>query len=65
MSLFEVLLIVAVVLVILAGVFHVQGKKTEAKWLLIIGVGIFWLLWSFVKALMEYAEKQTKRRRND
>ena len=65
MSLFEVLLIVAVVLVILAGVFHVMGKKTEAKWLLIIGVGIFLLLWAAVKAVMKYAEKETKRRRYD
>ena len=34
MNLFEVLLIVAVVLVMLAGVFNMMGKKTAAKWLL-------------------------------
>ena len=65
MNLFEVLLIVAVVLVMLAGVFHMMGKKTEARWLLIIGAGIFLLLWAFFKGLIEYAEKQTKRRRYD
>ena len=57
MNLSEVLLIVAVVLVMLAGVFHVMGKKTEAKWLLIIGVGIFLLLWALFKAIVEEMRK--------
>ena len=65
MSLFEVLLIVAVVLVILAGVFNMMGKKTEAKWLLVIGAGIFLLLWALFKAIVEEMRKNSKTRRYD
>ena len=64
MNLFEVLLIVAVVLVMLAGVFNMMGKKTAAKWLLSIGAGVFLLLWAFVKAVAAMI-KDSKTRRYD
>ena len=63
MNLFEVLLIVAVVSLMASGILHTMGKKTAAKWLLMLGAGIgaglFLLLWTVIKA----AGKDSKRKR--
>lgn len=58
MSLFEILLIVAVVSLTGSGVFYMMGKKTAAKWLLILGVGIFWLVWAVFKDVVKDSKRK-------
>ncbi len=63
MTLFEILPITAVVLVFLAGVLHMMGKETEAKWLFRIGLFAFVLLWLLLKAGFDLIKDENKKTR--
>ena len=66
MDLFYALLLALIVLFGCAWICYETGRKTEAKWLLGIGIGALLLLWTLLKVIIEVAGKNTRKRpRND